>query len=160
MIHLRTNKVAPPTFPFESKIENAPSEKAPRREQLAAWITSPDNRYFATSYVNRLWGYLTGAGVIEPLDDIRAGNPPTNPELLDYLKTEFINHSFDVRHILRLICQSRTYQLSVSMNKWNVKTTRSTTARSSPGGCRRKCSMIPCSKSPVRPRDCPAALAW
>ncbi len=119
MIHLRTNKIAPPMFPFESKIENAPGEKASRREQLAAWITSPDNRYFAASYVNRLWGYLTGAGVIEPLDDIRAGNPPTNPELLDYLKTEFINHSFDVRHILRLICQSRTYQLSVSTNKWN-----------------------------------------
>jgi hypothetical protein len=119
MIHLRTNKIAPPMFPFETKIENPPGEKASRREQLAAWITSPDNRYFAASYVNRLWGYLTGAGVIEPLDDIRAGNPPTNPELLDYLKTEFINHGFDVRHILRLICQSRTYQLSVSTNKWN-----------------------------------------
>jgi hypothetical protein len=69
--------------------------------------------------VNRLCGYLTGVGVIEPLDDIRAGNPPTNPELLDYLKTEFINHNFDVRHVMRLICQSRTYQLSVSTNKWN-----------------------------------------
>ena len=114
MIHLRTNKVAAPTFPFETKIETPLSDKAPRREQLAAWITSPDNRFFASSYVNRLWGYLTGVGVIEPLDDIRAGNPPTNPELLDYLKTEFINHGFDVRHIMRLICQSRTYQLSVS----------------------------------------------
>ena len=119
MIHLRTNKVAPPSFPFETKIETPPGDKAPRREQLAAWITSPDNRFFALSYVNRLWGYLTGVGVIEPLDDIRAGNPPTNPELLDYLKTEFINHGFDVRHVMRLICQSRTYQLSVSTNKWN-----------------------------------------
>ncbi|MDR3404707.1 MAG: DUF1549 and DUF1553 domain-containing protein [Chthoniobacter sp.] len=119
MIHLRTNKVAPPTFPFETKIETPVPEKAPRRQQLAAWMTSPDNRFFAASYVNRLWGYLTGVGVIEPLDDIRAGNPPTNPELLDYLKTEFINHGFDVRHVLRLICQSRTYQLGVSTNKWN-----------------------------------------
>jgi len=82
-------------------------------------MTSPDNRFFAASYVNRIWGYLTGVGVIEPLDDIRAGNPPTNPELLDYLKTEFINHGFDVRHVMRLVCQSRTYQLAVSTNKWN-----------------------------------------
>jgi hypothetical protein len=119
MIHLRTNKVAAPTFPYETKLENALPENSTRREQLAAWMTSPDNRFFAASYVNRLWGYLTGAGIIEPLDDIRAGNPPTNPELLEYLKTEFISHGFDVRHVLRLICQSRTYQLGVATNKWN-----------------------------------------
>jgi hypothetical protein len=83
-------------------------------------MTSPDNRYFATSYVNRLWGYLTGAGLIEPLDDIRAGNPPTNPELLDYLTQEFIAHKFDVKHVLRLICQSRTYQLGIATNQWNA----------------------------------------
>ncbi len=115
MTHLRTNKPAEPTFPYEVKAEAQGS----RRDQLAAWMTSADNRYFAASYVNRLWGYLTGVGIIEPLDDIRAGNPPTNPELLDYLKTEFINQGFDMRHVLRLICQSRTYQLSVATNKWN-----------------------------------------
>src|SRR5688572_31075294 len=82
-------------------------------------MTSPDNRYFASSYVNRLWGYLLGAGLIEPLDDIRAGNPPTNPELLDYLTKEFIASKFDVRHVLRLITKSRSYQLAVSTNKWN-----------------------------------------
>jgi hypothetical protein len=115
MTHLRTNKTAEPTFPYAVKSETQGS----RREQLASWMTSPDNRFFAASYVNRLWGYLTGAGIIEPLDDIRAGNPPTNPELLDYLKTEFLNQNFDMRHVLRLICQSRTYQLSVATNKWN-----------------------------------------
>ena len=62
-----------------------PAAGAPRRLELAAWLTSKDNPYFARSYVNRLWGYLLGVGIIEPLDDIRAGNPPTNPELLDYL---------------------------------------------------------------------------
>ena len=71
--------------------------RAPASE-LAAWITSKDNPYFARSYVNRLWGYLFGVGIIEPLDDIRAGNPPTNPELLDYLTEEFIKSGFDVRH--------------------------------------------------------------
>src|SRR5439155_20708412 len=108
------------TSPSEPTVENPQAEQSTRREQLAAWMTSPDNRFFAASYVNRLWGYLTGAGIIEPLDDIRAGNPPTNPELLDYLKTEFINHGFDPRHVLRLICQSRTYQLAVGTNKWNA----------------------------------------
>ena len=53
-------------------------------------MTSKDNPYFAKSYVNRLWGYLFGVGIIEPLDDLRAGNPPSNPELLDYLTREFV----------------------------------------------------------------------
>jgi Tfp pilus assembly protein PilX len=70
--------------------------------------------------VNRLWGYLLGVGIIEPLDDIRAGNPPSNPELLDYLTDEFVKSGFDVRHVMRLICKSRTYQLSVESNKWNA----------------------------------------
>lgn len=118
MIHLRTSKVAEPTFPYPAKAESAETT-ASRRAQLAAWITSPDNRFFASSYVNRLWGYLTGTGIIEPLDDIRAGNPPTNPELLTYLTKEFIGHKFDVRHVIRLICTSRAYQLSVGTNKWN-----------------------------------------
>ncbi len=119
MTHLRTNKVAAPQFPFAAQTVATAKADATRREQLAAWMTSPDNRYFATSYVNRIWGYLTGVGVIEPLDDIRAGNPPTNPELLDYLTKEFIEHEFDVRHVMRLICKSRTYQLSIATNKWN-----------------------------------------
>jgi len=115
MIHLRTNKVAEPQFPFPAKAE----DKGARREQLAGWITSSDNRYFASSYVNRLWGYLLGAGIIEPLDDIRAGNPATNPELLEHLTKEFVAHNFDVRHVLRQICKSRTYQLALATNKWN-----------------------------------------
>ena len=115
MTHLRTNKVAPPTFPYPAKADGQGS----RRHQLAEWMTSPDNRYFASSYVNRLWGYMLGAGIIEPLDDIRAGNPPTNPELLEHLTKEFIAAKFDVRHILRTICKSRSYQLSISTNKWN-----------------------------------------
>jgi len=115
MIHLRTNKVAAPAFPFPAQVE----AKGTRREQLAAWMTTADNRYFASSYTNRLWGYLLGAGIIEPLDDIRAGNPPTNPELLEFLTKEFISHGFDARHVLRMICKSRTYQLGIATNKWN-----------------------------------------
>jgi len=115
--HDRTGYVAPPRFPFDIKAEVAPA--AGRRLQAAKWITSADNPYFAKSYVNRLWGYLLGVGLIEPIDDIRAGNPPTNPELLDRMTTEFVKSGFDVRAMIRTICKSRTYQLSIATNRWN-----------------------------------------
>jgi len=116
--HDRTGKVSPPDFPFPAAY-NLNTTNAPRRQALAAWLTSGDNRFFATSYVNRLWGYLLGTGLIEPLDDIRAGNPPSNPELLDFLTREFVHQRFNTRHLLRLICQSRTYQLAVASHRWN-----------------------------------------
>ena len=115
--HEATGLVTPPKFPFEAKYEV--SEKASRREHLARWVTSTDNQYFAKSFVNRMWGYLTGTGIIEPLDDIRAGNPPTNPELLKTLTDTFISSGFDTRQLIRTICQSRTYQLSIVANQWN-----------------------------------------
>ena len=115
--HDRTGAVTAPLFPFECDHESP--QEANRRQQLASWITSPDNEYFARSYVNRLWGYMLGVGIREPIDDLRAGNPPTNPELLDYLTEEFVSHKFDVRHVMKIICQSRTYQLSLETNKWN-----------------------------------------
>ncbi len=115
--HDRTGKVTDPAVPFGSL--DPQLHDATRREQLANWITSRDNRYFATSYVNRLWGYLLGIGLIEPIDDIRAGNPPTNPELLQALTEDFVASGFDVQHMLRTICQSRTYQQSMVTNRWN-----------------------------------------
>jgi len=117
--HDRTQKEVPPGFPFEAKPAKVAGNDS-RRAELAAWMTSADNRYFAMSYVNRLWGYLLGVGLIEPLDDIRAGNPPSNPELLDHLTREFIESGFNTRHIVRQICQSRTYQLSLATHKWNA----------------------------------------
>jgi hypothetical protein len=107
-----------PKLPFECKHDTP--EHATRRQELAAWVTSPDNPYFARTYVNRVWGYLLGVGLIEPIDDVRAGNPPTNPELLDYLTKEFIDSGFNVRKLMRLIVTSRTYQLSVATNEWNA----------------------------------------
>lgn len=115
--HDRTGEVVPPKFPYPH--DDLAAADAPRREQLARWITSPENQYFAKSYVNRLWGYLFGRGIIEPIDDIRAGNPPTNPELLDALTRDFIEHGFDQQHILRTICKSRVYQHSIVTNRWN-----------------------------------------
>jgi WD40 repeat protein/mono/diheme cytochrome c family protein len=117
VLHDRTKQVTAPKFPFECAHESPGDGN--RREELASWLTSKDNPYFARSYANRLWGYLFGVGIIEPIDDIRAGNPPTNPALLDYLTSEFIGSGFDARHVMRLICKSRTYQLSVVANEWN-----------------------------------------
>ena len=119
VVHDRTKKVAAPKLPFQCAF-GKPAAGAPRRVELSAWLTSKDNPYFAKSYVNRLWGYLLGVGIIEPLDDIRAGNPPSNPALLDYLTNEFIKGGFDVRRMMRMICKSRTYQLSVESTKWNA----------------------------------------
>ena len=116
--HERTGEITPPQFPYAAK-HVLKKDKPSRREKLAAWMTSPDNDYFAMSYVNRIWGYLTGTGIIEPIDDIRAGNPPTNPELLDWLTNEFVQSGFDVRKLVTTICKSRVYQLSIGSNKWN-----------------------------------------
>ncbi|WP_439631038.1 DUF1549 domain-containing protein [Gemmata sp.] len=116
--HERTGAVTAPKFPYPAKFET--KDKAPRRTELAEWITSADNAYFARSFVNRQWGYMFGVGIIEPIDDIRAGNPATNPELLDFLTAEFVKSGFDVRHVQKLICKSRTYQLSFESNKWNA----------------------------------------
>lgn len=117
--HPDTKELVPASFPYllASQGELAPDQS--RRQELVSWLTDASNPYFATSYVNRLWGYMLGRGLIEPIDDIRAGNPPTHPELLQRLTEEFIAEDFDVRHVLRLICQSRTYQLSLSTDRWN-----------------------------------------
>ncbi len=115
--HDRTGQITAPIFPFAAKHET--KVDASRRDRLAAWIISPDNQYFARSYVNRIWGYLLGVGIIEPIDDIRAGNPPTNPELLDLLTQEFIQSGFNVQNLIKNICKSRTYQLSIKSSKWN-----------------------------------------
>jgi hypothetical protein len=115
--HDRTGAVTPPQFPYTIADEIPAS--APRREQLAHWVTSKENPYFARSYVNRIWSYLLGVGIIEPVDDIRAGNPPSNPKLLDRLTGEFVTSGFNTRETFRTICKSRTYQASLKTNKWN-----------------------------------------
>ena len=116
--HDRTSQVTPPKFPY-AHADVLPDD-APRRQQLAHWITSKDNPYFAKSYVNRVWSYLLGVGIIEPVDDIRAGNPPSNPELLDRLTQDFIDSGFNVQLLFRTICKSRVYQQSIETNKWNA----------------------------------------
>jgi hypothetical protein len=89
------------------------------REKLAAWITSSKNPYFARGIVNRVWKHYLGRGIVEPVDDFRVTNPPSNPALLDALASDFTAHNFSLRHLSRVILNSRTYQLSSAFNQTN-----------------------------------------
>src|SRR5207244_8630243 len=79
------------------------------RAKLAAWMTDPKNEYFSGAMVNRLWRHFFSVGLVEPVDDLRASNPPSNPELWQALNKEFVGHKFDLKHLMRLILNSRTY---------------------------------------------------
>src|SRR5205085_10093900 len=111
------HKVMAPTVPYGTPADATAARF--RQEAFAKWLTSKDNPLFARSYVNRVWSYFFGRGIIDPVDDIRASNPPVNPELLDALAEDFVAHHFDVQHLIRTIVMSRTYQLSVVPNRWN-----------------------------------------
>ncbi|MBI3410615.1 MAG: DUF1553 domain-containing protein [Planctomycetes bacterium] len=92
-----------------------------RRVVLADWLTKPDNPWFARNLANRMWAHFLGRGLVEPVDDVRATNPPTNPELLDALAKHLVDQKFDVKQLIRAITASRTYQLSTRPNKTNDK---------------------------------------
>jgi hypothetical protein len=112
----RTGKILAPT-PLNGK---AIAASLDRRDALAAWLTSPQNPYFARSIVNRYMAYLLGRGLVEPIDDMRATNAPTNPALLDALAADFATSGFNLKHLLRTIMNSRLYQLDSEPTKNNV----------------------------------------
>ncbi len=115
--HAGTGQPVQATFPFALPGVDVASDVP--RIQLAKWLTAPENPYFAKSLVNRYWSYLNGKGIIDPVDDIRLSNPPTNPELLDALTNDFIAHHFDLKHLLRTITSSHTYQRTFATTQWN-----------------------------------------
>jgi hypothetical protein len=94
------------------------------RVKLAAWMTDPSNEYFSGNMVNRLWRHFMGSGLVEPVDDLRATNPPANPELWKALNAEFVSHKFDLRHLMRVILNSAAYQLSSATKPGNEADTR------------------------------------
>jgi hypothetical protein len=121
-----TDEINPRTGrPLAPKLLGGPVLKVPPeqdpRQKLAGWMTRPDNPYFAKALCNRMWSYLMGRGLVDPVDDMRETNPPSNPELLDALAKDFVAHKFDVKHLLRTICRSRTYQLSSTPNDTNAQ---------------------------------------
>jgi len=90
-----------------------------RRTVFAAWLTSPENPFFAKSVTNRIWGHLMGRGIVEPVDDFRDSNPPSNARLIDELSKQFVSNGFSQKWAIRTICNSRTYQLSSRKNGFN-----------------------------------------
>jgi len=91
-----------------------------RREALARWLTSADNPYFARNLANLIWAHFLGRGIIDPVDDVRISNPPSNPELLDALARRLVDYQYDFKKLVRDICSSRTYQLSTRPNDSNI----------------------------------------
>jgi len=101
-----------------------PSGKDPR-STLANWMLVPGNPYFSKAMVNRIWGQFFGRGIVHPVDDFRASNPPVNPDILDSLANDFSNNGYDLKHLMRQIMESRLYQLSSIPNETNLQDTRS-----------------------------------
>jgi hypothetical protein len=112
----RTGKILAPT-PLHGK---PVPESLDRRQALAEWLTSPRNPFFARSTVNRYFAALLGRGLVEPVDDMRATNPPSNPALLDALAEEFVKSGFNQKQLLRIIMNSRLYQLDSRPTKTNA----------------------------------------
>lgn len=118
--HPLTGAVLPPKplFPLPS-VNLEPSPTVDPREQLAAWITSEENPFFGQVIVNRVWSDLMGRGLVEPIDDLRGTNPPSNPALLRALAEDFRKHQCDLKHLLRTITNSHAYGLSSVPNDRN-----------------------------------------
>ena len=90
-----------------------------RRAILANWLASPENPFFARNLANLVWAHFFGQGIIEPVDDVRVSNPPSNPQLLDELAKNFTAYNYDFKKLVRDVCNSRTYQLTTQTNPTN-----------------------------------------
>ncbi len=95
-----------------------------RRAVLAEWLASPRNPWFATSFANRVWAHFMGVGIVEPVDDFRVSNPASNPELLEALGQRFTASNYDLKALVRSICNSRTYQRTTARNESNASDER------------------------------------
>ncbi len=104
----RTGKVVAPR-PLNAEAADDPID---RRRALARWLNGPKNPWLARNLANRYWGYLMGRGLVNPIDDLRETNPPSNPELLDAMAQSFIDSGYDLKKLLRLILTSHVYGLS------------------------------------------------
>ena len=94
------------------------------RKALAEWIVSPKNHYFSEVIVNRVWSELMGRGIVEPVDDLRTSNPPSNGPLLKALAEEFRKQKYDLKQLIRTICLSQVYSLSSQPNDRNISDLR------------------------------------
>lgn len=109
MKHPGTGEMLSPHLPGEESSLEIPAEQDPRTE-LAAWMRSPDNPWFARMLVNRYWKHFFNRGLVEPEDDLRPSNPATHPALLDELAASFVESGYDLKELIRNLCNSRAYQ--------------------------------------------------
>jgi len=121
MKHPKDSRVVAPEFLVASTTPVPIPNDDRRRDALATWLASKQNPFFAKAIANRVWSYFFGKGIIDPVDDIRASNPPVNPALLDALTKDLTDHNFDLQHLMRTIVNSRAYQASIVPNEWNEK---------------------------------------
>jgi len=117
LTHPKSKQPVTPKFLGGEPVKVEPGRD--RREVLAEWMTAPSNPFFAKAIVNRLWKHFLGRGLVEPVDDFRVTNPPTNEALLDALAEDFIRHKYDLKRLFRTIVGSRVYQLSAQPNGTN-----------------------------------------
>lgn len=120
--HPLTGAVMPPRPLFGEAPEIDPDGDP--REALASWITSDENHFFAEVMANRIWADMMGRGIVEPVDDLRGTNPPTNAALLAALAEDFREHDYDIKHLIRSIATSHVYGLSSLPGERNVADTR------------------------------------
>ena len=90
------------------------------RQALAGWLGSPENPVLARHLANVVWAHFLGIGIVEPVDDVRVSNPPSNPQLLDELGRRLVKYGFEIKPLVRDICSSRTYQLATGRNESNA----------------------------------------
>jgi len=117
VIHPKTKKAIGPKYLDGPSEVEAPDEDV--REKLAAWITSPKNPWFARAITNRMVKHYLGRGLVEPVDDFRVTNPPSNQALLDALAKDFVDNGYSLHHMARVILNSRVYQLTSEPNETN-----------------------------------------
>ncbi len=106
MSHPRGGGIVKP-HPLDGPVMN---DELDRRAKLADWIVEKHNPYFARNLANRFWAYLMGRGIIDPVDDLRATNPASIPELLDALAQDLVAHQYSLKHLLKTIVLSKAYQ--------------------------------------------------
>ena len=109
--------------PLDRSVLASPAGEDPRKP-LVRWMTDPKNEQFSGAMVNRLWKHFFAVGLVEPVDDLRATNPPSNRELWTLLNREFVSSNYDLRHVMRLVMNSRAYQLSSETRPSNFRDDR------------------------------------
>ena len=137
VVNKRTGKAAVMKL-LDGRLMDLDGDTDPR-QMLVDWMVDPKNPFFARAVANRSWAHFFGRGIIEPLDDMRVTNPPSNPELLDALAKDLVDSKYSLKHLIRTICKSRTYSLSSNPNEFKQERQAGAQPLLSASVCRPRC---------------------